>query len=658
LKPNPLLKKLAVIIVNYKVCYFLEQALLSVRKAVQHLDAEVWVVDNNSVDGSVEMVREKFPEVKLIANKVNTGFSKANNQAIRESKAEYVLLLNPDTVVEEDTFVKVCRFMDEHPEAGGLGVKMLDGKGEFLPESKRGLPTPWVAFYKIFGFSKLFPKSKRFGRYHLGFLDNDKIHEVDVLSGAFMLMRKTMLDKVGLLDEDYFMYGEDIDLSYRITQGGYKNYYFPETRIIHYKGESTKRTSVNYVFVFYRAMIIFAQKHFSSGNAGVFSFLINLAIYLRAGAAIAMRFFKAALPVLLDAALIFIGMFFLKNYWEENHKFVRTKYPPEFMEVAVPAYILIWLLSAYFSGAYDKPFKAFKTVRGIFIGTILIAAISNFFDEYRFSKALIILGGGWAIAALVGRRLIGHFLKYKNFKIGEEQQKRIGIVGSEAESRRVIRLLKEANIEANIIGFISNDAGESSFGDFLGELRQINEIIPIYNLSELIFCGKDLSASQIIELMVQIGNKELEFKILPEDSDYIIGSSSKTSQGDYYTLNIELNLSKKENVRAKRLLDMVSSFLLLLFSPILVLFTEQKAGFLKNCLQVFFGSKSWVGLKQNANPATRTRKAVLSPTDHLSSGNLDLATRQRLEVLYAKDYTLTDDLEIMFKAFRKLGNSD
>ena len=518
------------------MCYFLEQTLLSVRKAVQHLDAEVWVVDNNSVDGSVEMVREKFPEVKLIANKVNTGFSKANNQAIRESNAEYVLLLNPDTVVEEDTFVKVCRFMDEHPEAGGLGVKMLDGKGEFLPESKRGLPTPWVAFYKIFGLSKLFPKSKRFGRYHLGFLDNDKIHEVDVLSGAFMLMRKATLDKVGLLDEDYFMYGEDIDLSYRITQGGYKNYYFPETRIIHYKGESTKRTSVNYVFVFYRAMIIFAKKHFSSGNAGVFSFLINVAIYLRAGAAIAMRFFKAALPVLLDAVIIFIGMFFLKEYWEENHKWVPTDYPPQFMLVAVPVYILIWLGSAYFNGAYDKPFKTSRAVRGIFIGTVLIAAISNFFDAYRFSKALIVLGGAWAIAAVVGRRLLVHFLKYKNLQMGEVQQKRIAIVGSQAESRRVIALLKEAHVDASMLGFISNDAAERTAGDYLGELRQLNEIIQIYGVNELIFCGKDLSTNQIISLMAQIENKEIEFKILPEASEYIIGSSSKTSQGDYYTL--------------------------------------------------------------------------------------------------------------------------
>jgi len=220
--------KLSIIIVNYNVRHFLDQCLTSVRRAVSGIDADVWVVDNNSVDGSVRMVKEKFPEVKLIANKDNVGFSSANNQAIRESNGEYVLLLNPDTIVEDDTFTKIISFMDAHPDAGGLGVKMIDGKGNFLPESKRGLPTPDVAFYKIFGLSTFFPRSKTFGKYHLGYLDKDEIHEVEILSGAFMFMRRETLDKTGLLDEDFFMYGEDIDLSYRIIKAGYKNYYFPE----------------------------------------------------------------------------------------------------------------------------------------------------------------------------------------------------------------------------------------------------------------------------------------------------------------------------------------------------------------------------------------------------------------------------------------------
>jgi O-antigen biosynthesis protein len=193
--------------------------------------------------------------------------------------------------------------MDEHPNAGGLGVKMIDGKGNFLPESKRGLPTPWVAFYKMFGLSKLFPKSKKFGKYHLSYSDENETHEVEVLAGAFMLMRKETLDKVGLLDETFFMYGEDIDLSYRITQGGYKNYYFPETTIIHYKGESTKKGSLNYVKVFYKAMIIFAQKHFSGGKANAFSLLLNLAIWFRALLSILKRIIDRFFLPFLDAIL-------------------------------------------------------------------------------------------------------------------------------------------------------------------------------------------------------------------------------------------------------------------------------------------------------------------------------------------------------------------
>jgi len=193
--------KLTIIIVNYNVRYFLEQALLSVQQAVKKIPSEVFVVDNNSVDDSVAMVKEKFPAVHLIANQDNPGFSKANNQAIHLAKGEYILLLNPDTVIEEDTLDKCVAFMDAHPDAGGLGVKMIDGAGNFLPESKRGLPTPFVAFCKAFGLSKLFPTSKTFNHYHLGYLDKNETHEVEVLAGAFMLLRKSVLDKIGLLDE-------------------------------------------------------------------------------------------------------------------------------------------------------------------------------------------------------------------------------------------------------------------------------------------------------------------------------------------------------------------------------------------------------------------------------------------------------------------------
>ncbi|AYA37042.1 glycosyltransferase [Hymenobacter oligotrophus] len=660
----PAYPKLSVVIVNYNVCYFLEQTLLSVRRAVEKLGepVEVFVVDNNSVDRSVAMVRQRFPEVILIENQDNPGFSKANNQALRQAKGEYLLLLNPDTVVEEDTFRACCAFMDAHPKAGGLGVKMLDGQGKFLPESKRSLPTPWIAFYKVFGLAALFPKSRTFGRYHLGFLDQDQTHEIEVLSGAFMLMRKAALDQVGLLDEDYFMYGEDIDLSYRLTQGGWKNYYFPGTRIIHYKGESTKRTSVNYVFVFYRAMVIFAQKHFAPKQAGAFSLLINFAIWLRAGVALGRRFWDKGWPVLLDALIILGGMYFLKDYWEQNHKFVPTPYPPQYMLVAVPAYIVVWLSSAYLSGSYDEPAKTSRIAHGILIGTVLISAISNFLDAWRFSKALIILGGVWAVGAMVARRVVQHFIRYRDLRLSEQPPKNIAIVGSEAESQRVRRLLGAAAVQARILGFISPaDEGSSADtpADQLGSLRQLDEVLRIYDVTELVFCGKDLTASQIMGNMVQLQDThpEVAFKILPEDSDYIIGSSSKDAPGDYYALEIELNLYKPQQRRAKRLLDIGISLAVLVGTP-LVLLRQRAAlgGFLRNVLRVLLGRRTWVGLRYMA-PRTGTPRAVFSPADEAVHANFAMndATRRRLELIYARDYSPADDLRLVLRNFQVLG---
>ena len=668
---SPSVVKLSVVIVNYNVCYFLEQALLSVRRAVEKLGqpVEVFVVDNNSVDGSVAMVRARFPEVILIANQDNPGFSKGNNQALRRATGQYQLLLNPDTVVEEDTFRTCCDFMDAHSTCGGLGVKMLDGQGKFLPESKRALPTPAVAFYKMFGLASVFPKSRTFGRYHLGFLDREETHEIEVLSGAFMLLRKAALDQVGLLDEDYFMYGEDIDLSYRLTRGGWKNYYFPGTRIIHYEGESTKRTSVNYVFVFYRAMVIFAQKHFAPGRAGLFSLLINAAIWLRAGAAVAERLAMRIAPLLLDAGLIWVGMYFLKSYWENNHKFVPGDYPPQYMAVAVPAYILVWLTSAYLSGGYDQPVRTSRVVRGIFVGTLLISAASNFLDAWRFSKALIILGGAWAVVALVGRQLLAHFIKYKNLRLSERRQKNIAIVGSGPESRRVRQLLEAAQVSARVIGYVRAD-GESHVlaalafdssvhspsEEPLGELRQLADIIRLYALNELIFCGKDLPASQIISLMLGLpADPPVAYKILPEDSQYIIGSSSKDAPGDYYTLDIALNLYQPQQARAKRLLDVLLSAGLLVLAPLLIGFQSKKTGFLRNCVAVLLGRRSWVGLRYMAGPAHAV-PAVLSPADAaISAIPLNEVTLRRLELLYAKDYEPSTDLSVLWRCWRRLG---
>lgn len=270
---------LSIIIVNYNVKYLLEQCLRSVRAAAKDMEVEVIVVDNGSADGSVDYLRPLFPEVQFIENTGNPGFAAANNQALRLCRGRYVLLLNPDTIVADDTLRSACRFMDRHPEAGAVGVKMIDAHGAFLPESKRSFPTPWVSFCKLFGLSRLFPYSRRFAAYSLPYLSADGIHQVDVLSGAFMLLRSEALQRIGLLDEAFFMYGEDIDLSYRMITAGYKNFYLPLC-ILHYKGESTRYADPRYLDAFYDAMLIFYRKHYPRASRLAIG-LVSLAVRLR-----------------------------------------------------------------------------------------------------------------------------------------------------------------------------------------------------------------------------------------------------------------------------------------------------------------------------------------------------------------------------------------
>jgi GT2 family glycosyltransferase len=649
--------KLSIVIVNYNVKYFLEQALRSVLKALHGIDAEVWVVDNNSSDGSVAMVEDKFPTVKLQANKENLGFAKANNQAMRLCSGEYVLLLNPDTIVEEDTFLKCIAFMDAHPEAGALGVRMIDGTGRFLPESKRSLPTPMVSFFKIFGFSALFPKSTLFGRYHLGFLAEDQTHEVEVLSGAYMFMRKSALDKVGLLDEDFFMYGEDIDLSYRIIKGGYKNYYFADTRIVHYKGESTKKGSLNYVRVFYKAMIIFAKKHFSSQQAGLYTALIYLAIVFRAFLSIFFSTLSAWGFTIIDGLLSLGGMYVMKELWENQIMHNDHYYLQIFTTVFIPAYVLVWIATTYLSGGYDKPLRINKALRGVLFGTIAIAAIFAFLpNEYRFSRTLILLGATWTGISMLITRFFYNLMNRGKAVFEDKTIKRILIIGNKEEGQRVLTLLNETLVAFQFLGFVAQNESEKKNG-YVGDLSMLHDLVRVLQIEELIFCAKDISTGETISWMSRLGDA-VDYKIVPEESTSIIGSHSKNAAGDLYALDVNLMLNRPMARRNKRLLDLMLSVLVLSSWPIFALCSGSFAGLLGNAFAVLFGLKTWVAYIPVTTSIYKlpTLKPGVLQADALSASALTDDLKDRVNLLYARDYNVRIDLRLFFTQLKKLGS--
>ncbi len=583
---------LTVVIVNYNVKFFLEQCLRSVFAATQDLEAEVYVVDNNSSDGSAEWIKNQFPQVKLIENQENVGFSKANNQAIRLAKGDWVLLLNPDTIVPENCFNDILDYCQNHPKLGGLGVKMLDGSGVYLPESKRGLPTPEVAVYKMTGLSKLFAKNPRFGAYYHGNLSENEPQKVEVLAGAFMWMRKSVLDEIGLLDETYFMYGEDIDLSHRIRLAGYENHYFPFAPIIHYKGESTRKESYSYVKAFYGAMIIFARKYFTKGQAFLLSTLLYPAIIGKAvWAYLSHRIQKSLLP-LFDFSLLWTLFYLLEGYWERNIKEMDgVRYPDIFLFGFVPAYIFVWLLSMYLSGGYDRPFKPWKLLRGLALGTTITLAAYGLLDEsVRFSRGMLLVGALLGGIGLIGFRWILIKVGLGQWKNDSQTDLRTIIIGSETEVERVLGLLQKANSSIRFLGSIDPSSANKGLGDIL----ELPKIASDLQLEQIIFCGASLSNTSIIQNMEQLKRKYF-FKIVPKESSFLIGSQSVETPGVLYSKDFNLAYFSPSNQRNKRILDLLICLFFLFTFPYFLISKRRNIIF-ANLLSVFLGRKNWVGV--------------------------------------------------------------
>lgn len=617
------------------------------------MPAEIIVIDNDSTDNSLEYLTPRFSTIHFIANKENLGFAKACNQGLQQAKGKYILFLNPDTIVPEDCFEKCISFFEAHPDSGALGVRMLDGSGKFLKESKRAFPSPMTSLYKLFGLSKLFPHSKTFSRYHLGHLDEKENNEVDVLAGAFMLIRKEVLDKVGSFDETFFMYGEDVDLSYRIQKAGYKNYYFAESSIIHFKGESTRKGTMNYVRMFYNAMSIFVRKHYGGSRAGIFNFLIHIAIWFKAALAATSNFIRRiGLPV-IDAGLILLSFWIIKNIWTG---YVRTdiQYENKLLWIAFPAYTVFYLITAYYAGLYDRWYKRSELVRSTLIATIvLLAAYALLPEQYRFSRGILLFGAFLAFILISVLRWILITTGVLNSTKDKKEHAATIIAGTEEEYKQTLQLLKEAGIQQRVLGRVAVEENDGSSLGYWKTLQQLSTTVPF---SEIIFCKGVLSFAEIIQAVQKLPYGVIA-KIHATGSSSIVGSDSKDTSGEAVSKENGFKLANPYNRRLKRLVDVSVSFLGIITFPIQLFIIKKPFAFFANCVTVILAKKTWIGYAAMENNLPKIHPPVIACNGIPSSIRQQLPTEslQMMDYWYARDYEAINDLKLLWRMYRKLG---
>ena len=520
----------SIVIVNYNVKDLVDNCISSIYKAnTENHSLEVFLVDNNSIDGSAQFIREKYSGVEVIENEENVGFSKANNVALRKASGKYILILNPDTILEEGTYSRMIRFCEENPDAGAVTSKLILANGQLDSACKRSFPTPSVAIPRMLGLSKLFPNSRLFGRYNLTYLDENKTHVVDAICGAFMFIPKTALDKAGLFDEDYFMYGEDLDLCFRITKSGYRIYYYPDVTTIHLKGSSTQKTNISYVNNFYGAMDIFVRKNFT-GVPKLLSWIIRIGIFFRSFVSYVKRTLKNILYPLTDLVFLFISLVLS----------VRIRFdifPNEDYLFIISVYILVWLTLLMLFGNYSrKRLSLLKTFNAVLTGFFVNSSITYFFNEYAFSRGVILISTVISIIMLIGWRsvvLMYNFFKSKNILLNKVN---LLVVGN----RELTQDTEEKLVaKYNVIYF--NDISEKR------TVADLREAIIINNIHEVVFSEDTFSNQEILNTISSFKDRNIQFKIVPSGKELIL-SKLTSNIDDISLIEIEYNINNKLNI--------------------------------------------------------------------------------------------------------------
>lgn len=679
--------ELSIVIVNFNVKPFLEQALISIQKATESIETEILVVDNASQDGSVAMIQEKFPEVNLIVNTQNKGFAAANNQALKLAQGRYIACINPDTIMQEDTFSTLIDFFKTHPAAGILGCKILNPDGTLQLACRRSIPTPWVAFTKISGLSQFFPQSRLFGRYNLTYLNPDETYEVEAISGSFMLFRQEALNQVGFFDETWFMYGEDLDLCYRFRQAGWKIYYVPATKIIHFKGESSKQSDFDTIRLFYQAMRLFVGKYHKSR---LLQFVLILAISLRAGVQFIRHFLQSITVPLVDLFFLNLSLVLALLVRFGHLQFIRA-----YILVTI-IYSTVWIAALFFSSSYSKHrFAASYAILGVFSGLVLNTSLTFFFNQIAYSRAVVLIAGIFNLFFLAGWRIFFKIAAHwGGFRITQTHPfggRKTLIIGSEIAANRLIEKLQQqvngGYQITGIVSFESDDIGKQIKGfTVLGTVDNLEAIIKRQKIQDVIFATEQITYEKIIEVMHQGRGLGVNYRIVPDNLEVIIGKSSIDQLGELPLIEIDNKIDYPVSIFIKRLFDLIFAFGgLVLGLPWLVywrmirrvpfkkqiilgengqtvslwLFEARKkigrARYLPGLISVLGGEVSLVGAEIVPGDAPHPQsplKPGLTGLNQISpKQDLSEAEKRQHDLYYMKNYSIMLDLDILFKAF-------
>ena len=524
---------LTVVIVNYNVKEFLGTCLASVQKASEGLTTELFVVDNNSTDGSISFLKERFPDVNYIINEENVGFGKANNQAIRQAKGKYTLLLNPDTIVQEDTFKVLINYMNENSSCGACGCKILNPDGSFAPESRRSVPTVSTALYKAVGLTALFPKSKIFGAYYQGWKDEDEGGEVPVLSGSFMFFRTSCLKDLEGFDERFFMYGEDIDLCYRANKAGWSIHYVPETSILHYKGESTKKNEIAYNRVFNDAIYKFFEKHFTTRYSALFRFLIFWAIRFRAVASFFVNNLRAYRYVISDLLVInlalIVGMVIRSSFDPDG---LVTSFQAQYLLLNVVWTPLYLMFAQLYGIIHENKHSIVGSLKAVLFSFLTLVAITFFIRSLAFSRIILLVSfllSFLTIGILRFRRV--NRAKSTRFSRGKVTPLRILLVGAGEKTFEVIRQIKgKARWQVEIAGVVAQadlqNEKRKEFDEYLiGNISDLKSHINSTESDVALFLLESVTHKELLESIQSLNDLDAEVKVIPKDMNFMLGKA-------------------------------------------------------------------------------------------------------------------------------------